>query len=81
MRPSARGRVFRPFIPIVVAVVLGLGYIQPGAVSPDEPATVVQPTLARSRNAPLARAEDRSRDQRALSFVLAIAVQLRSGRQ
>jgi hypothetical protein len=80
MRPSARRPVFRPFIPIVVAVVLGFSYT-PGAVSPNEPATVVPPTLARSRNAPLARAEDRSRDQRALSFVLAIAVQLRSGRQ
>ena len=81
MRPSARGRVFRPYLPIVVAVALGLGYMRPGAVSPNGPATVIPPTLARSRNAPLARAEDRSRDERALSFVLAVAVQLRLGRQ
>ena len=81
MRQSARGRFFRPFISIMVAVVLGLGYATPGAVSPNEPATVVPPTLARSRNAALARSQDRSRDQRALSFVLAIAGQLRSGRQ
>ena len=81
MRPSARGRFFRPFIPIVVAVVLGVGYTTPGAVSPIEPTTVVPRTLARSRNVPLAGSEDRSHARRALSLVLAIAVQLRSGRE
>jgi hypothetical protein len=79
MRPSARGRVFRHFISFAVAVVLGLGYTTAGAVPPSGPVTVVPPTLARSHNAALVHSEDKSRDKRALGFVLAIAGQLRSG--
>ena len=81
MRPSVRGRVFRHFISFAVAVVLGFGYTTAGAVPPSGLVTVVPPTLARSRNAALTQSQDRSRDKRALGFVLALAVQLQSGRR
>jgi hypothetical protein len=80
MRPSARGRVFRHFISFAAAVVLGFGYTTAGAVPATGPVELVPPTLVRSRSAALAQSEHRSRDKRALSFVLAIAVQLQSGR-
>lgn len=81
MRPSARGRVFRLFISFAAAVILGFSYTTAGAVPPSRPVIVVPSTLAKSRYAALAHSEDRSRDKRALGFVLAIAVQLQSGRR
>lgn len=81
MRPTTRGRVFRHFISFVAAVVLGCGYTTAGAVPPRGPVTAVPPTVTRSRNAAFEQSEDKSRDKRALGFVLAIAVQLESGRR
>jgi len=81
MRPSVRGRVLRHFISFAVAIVLGFGYTTAGAVRPIGPVTVVPPALARFRNAAPAQSENQSRDKRALGFVLAIAVQLQSGRR